>query len=280
MARKNSDAFENLVLVVGKAPWWVGVGLAAVSYFVLHAVASGPIVPTTINPGQMGEAATKGLITAIAIFAQYVFPFAFTLGAIISAITSIRKKRLYAKAARRSDVSVLNEMGWEDFEQLVGEYFRKSGYKVSRTGGNGPDGGVDLVLKKDNETYLVQCKQWKAYKVGVQPVREFYGVMTARGAVGGFFVSSGEYTAEAQAFVRGLNLELLDGRKLKEMIDAARWSPEESVAVSETGKLVVPYCPKCGKQMKKRVARQGANAGKEFWGCVAFPNCNGIRTEQ
>ena len=36
-------------------------------------------------------------------------------------------------------------------------------------------------------------------------------------------------------------------------------------------------CPKCGNQMVLRTARQGPNAGGEFWGCSSFPKCNGTR---
>ncbi len=32
-------------------------------------------------------------------------------------------------------------------------------------------------------------------------------------------------------------------------------------------------CPKCGSPMVLRTAKQGANAGKQFWGCSAFPKC-------
>lgn len=39
----------------------------------------------------------------------------------------------------------------------------------------------------------------------------------------------------------------------------------------------VPNCPECGKSMKKRIAGKGANAGKPFWGCSAYPNCHGTR---
>jgi ssDNA-binding Zn-finger/Zn-ribbon topoisomerase 1 len=35
-------------------------------------------------------------------------------------------------------------------------------------------------------------------------------------------------------------------------------------------------CPKCGSPMVKRKAKRGANAGKEFWGCSAFPRCKKI----
>lgn len=55
-------------------------------------------------------------------------------------------------------------MSWQEFELLVGEAFRLQGYEVAEIGGGGPDGGVDLVLRKDREKFLVQCKQWKAFK--------------------------------------------------------------------------------------------------------------------
>lgn len=38
-----------------------------------------------------------------------------------------------------------------------------------------------------------------------------------------------------------------------------------------------PVCPDCGKPMRKRKAKTGKNAGQEFWGCTAYPACNGVR---
>ena len=35
-------------------------------------------------------------------------------------------------------------------------------------------------------------------------------------------------------------------------------------------------CPKCGSQMLKRKSKRGANIGKQFWGCSAFPQCRSI----
>lgn len=37
-----------------------------------------------------------------------------------------------------------------------------------------------------------------------------------------------------------------------------------------------PNCPHCKKPMVIKVARTGKNAG-DFWGCVAYPKCRGIR---
>ena len=102
-----------------------------------------------------------------------------------------RRKRanLYQYVAKQPVKSALNEITWREFEMLVGEWFRKQGYTVTETGGVA-DGGVDIILTKDGETYLVQCKQWKAYKVGVNIVRELLGVMVTQGAAGGYLVTS------------------------------------------------------------------------------------------
>lgn len=37
-----------------------------------------------------------------------------------------------------------------------------------------------------------------------------------------------------------------------------------------------PICPVCSSPMVKRLARRGANAGNEFWGCSRYPNCKGV----
>ena len=38
----------------------------------------------------------------------------------------------------------------------------------------------------------------------------------------------------------------------------------------------IPCCPKCGKAMVLRTVKSGKNAGKQFWGCSAYPHCKGI----
>ncbi|AHF90697.1 DNA topoisomerase [Opitutaceae bacterium TAV5] len=37
-----------------------------------------------------------------------------------------------------------------------------------------------------------------------------------------------------------------------------------------------PPCPDCGSPMHRRKAKTGPNAGKEFWGCTAYPACKAI----
>ena len=164
-------------------------------------------------------------------------------------------------------------ISWRDFELLIGEAYRQRGYHVTETGGGGADGGVDLVLSKGRETWLVQCKQWRATKVSVQIVRELLGVMTARGATGAYVVTSGSFTAEARAFVEGRNIELVDGPELLRLIGSVPASEEMAFSqpVAETPAAL--SCPKCAATMVIRMARDGP----PFWGCSKFPQCRGTR---
>jgi four helix bundle suffix protein len=45
----------------------------------------------------------------------------------------------------------------------------------------------------------------------------------------------------------------------------------------EDGGHKAPDCPTCGERMVLRTARQGKQAGTQFWGCSGYPECKGTR---
>ena len=284
MARKRKQSpFEDLIDIVSMLPWWVGVLLALIAYFVLHHYATAEVVPAE-SVAKLGANVASQLGKTLAMFGQYLLPFAFIIGAGISAYGRHKRGALFMDVQESSSTSAINNMNWQEFEMLVGEAFRRRGYAVAETGGGGADGGVDLVLRQDGEKYLVQCKQWKAYKVGVSTIRELYGVMAAGGAVGGFVVTSGVFTQEAKSFAEGRNIALIDGLELMEMIKQVQRQPHAATAMPQRTPLNVaaaatpttPNCPKCGNAMVRRTAKQGANIGNAFWGCSNYPQCRGI----
>ncbi len=93
MARQRTSPMEEMILVATKLPWWACLLLALVSYAVLHVMAMRPVMPATVVPGQMGDAVARGLITTLAMFGQYVMPFAFALAALLSAVNEYRNKK-------------------------------------------------------------------------------------------------------------------------------------------------------------------------------------------
>jgi hypothetical protein len=105
-------------------------------------------------------------------------------------------------------------MNWRQFEQLTGEAFRRQGYAVEETGLGGADGGIDLILRKDGLTTLVQCKQWQNRQVGVKVVREMYGLLLHHLAAGVKIVALGNYTTDARDFAQGKAIELIHGGEL------------------------------------------------------------------
>lgn len=283
MARKSrTSPLEDMLSLVALMPWWVGVAIAAVGYLVLHRMATPPQV-TALQPGQITGLMAQSMITGLAYAGQFVVPFVGLVGAVISFVRRRQRRALVTDVVQAKGADALDSMSWREFEMLVGEAFRLQGYGVTEIGGGGADGGVDLVLKKDNEKFLVQCKQWKAFKVGVDVVRELYGVMAAKGATGGFVVTSGTFTSDATAFASGRNVKLIDGQRLFGLLKQARQSvsaqstnaPPSSGASPLAG--VVLTCPICAADMVKRTAKKGASAGSQFWGCSKYPACRGTR---
>lgn len=268
--RKQSPA-EDLVDLVAMLPWWAGVALAMVSYLVLHAYAARPVLPL---PGATPGAHVAGIVTTIwhglAGIGQYVIPLLCVAGAVISAVGRKRRRGLLLQAVKPGGAAAIADMSWQEFELLVGEAFRRRGCSVLEKGGGGADGGVDLVLDKAGERYLVQCKHWRAFKVGVSVVREFYGLMAAEGAVGGYIVTSGVFSDEAREFASGRNVELISGTELPGLLGISK------KAVSVAPQAAAPLCPRCRRPMTHRVARRGTSAGKPFWGCSTYPACRGV----
>jgi restriction system protein len=307
MSRRKQSVFEDLIEITSMLPWWAGVGIAVAFYIGLHQVAIMEMVVPTDGKG-IGHFVGQQIYKTFAMYLQYIVPALLLIGAAVSAFKRRSRRALHGKVAAAGVKSALERMSWKQFEQLAGEHFRRRGFAVQENEASGADGGVDLVLTRGADHYLVQCKQWRARQVGVAPVRELYGVMAAKGAAGGYVVTSGVFTDEAKRFAEGREIELIDGEQLFGMISAqaetgkptaarhpnplpARGKREISpsldpgslsgMTVPMSGKTAskseVPACPECSSPMVPRTARKGSNAGNSFWGCSSFPKCRGIR---
>lgn len=81
--------------------------------------------------------------------------------------------RILPKIKNSQDI---NELTWEQFEELTAEIYEYLGYKTEVIGGSGGDGGIDVLARKGRKKTIVQCKHWKD-SVGVTIVREMFGVL-------------------------------------------------------------------------------------------------------
>jgi restriction system protein len=176
--------------------------------------------------------------------------------------------------AKTLSLDLLNLLEWKRFEEVCAAYFETLAFRslVTRTGA---DGGVDMhlfVAGEDKPSIVVRCKAWKTYEVGVEPIKELLGVMSAARVSEGVFVTTGTFTAEAYGFAGGRNIHLIDGPDLVAKLRAL--APEPHRAVSElatAGDYTTPTCPSCAIKMIRQNARAG---GDPYWGCANYPRCN------
>src|SRR5665213_3316336 len=171
MARRDG-IFDDLMSIGLKLPWKAGVAAAAVIFVALHLVAmytQAPVNAKTVT--DMGAVVQRGFVHVFAEFLQYIIPAGLLIGTTVGYFKQRQAGALFA-FARAKPKPAIASMSWRDFEKLVGEVFRRQGFKVSGFGGQGPDGGVDLGLTKNGQRHLVQCKHWRKRQVGVTVVRE------------------------------------------------------------------------------------------------------------
>ncbi|MFI5339392.1 MAG: restriction endonuclease, partial [Candidatus Methylomirabilales bacterium] len=230
------------------------------------------VVPLFIPAGSVTSStfALKAILGIGSVAAPFI-ALVLLLPAPLAAFRQYRKRRLLDK---QKDLGSIRSLSWRRFETLVGEAYRRQGYAVSGNASDCPDGGVDLVLKRDGSTLLVQCKQWKAWKVGVKVVREILGVMTDRHADGAIIVTSGLFTQEARSFAAGKPIELIEGQQLAELVLSVQDGPAATAPHAGTASRKI--CPKCGADMVLRTAQRGTHTGQQFWGCSRFPACKQI----
>jgi len=275
MARRKESGIE----VLASLPWPVCIVLGLLAYIGFR-YGIGWYLSLSSNPvlAGMGKQIATGSYAPLGWMALGIC----WAGALISFFRQRSRRRLLDT---QTGLDSLRAMSWREFEMLVGEAFRRRGYAIQETGLGGADGGIDLILRKDGKTTLVQCKQWKTQRVDVKVVREMFGLLAHHGAAAVKIVAVGDYTPDALRFAQGKPIELIHGEALLAMVREGQMPPPARAATIDIIAAVTtprdstppanPVCPKCGTEMVQRSNRQTKD---HFWGCPKYPACRGTRT--
>jgi len=263
--------------ILSRFPWWVSCIVSATVYIFMKYLIPYILSEYYIPAGEANahnfaaHGMYKGFADALSLFAPFI-AFILLIAAPVSFINSKRKKQLIEK---QEDINTIHSLKWDEFEKLMGEVFRRQGYFVKENSNKGqPDGGIDLILKRDGEVTIVQCKHWRARQVGARVVRELYGVVSSENAAKGILVTSGLFTPDAKSFAMNKPIEMIDGNQLLSLIG----NVQKKHTISNTSEILCEICPECGSEMILRTAKKGMNAGRQFWGCSRFPKCRGTKT--
>lgn len=269
--RTKRSAFDALATM----PWPAGFLAGIIGFILVHYG-----IPWFLSHqgGMLAQGFAKQSSPVFATLAWMLFGICW-IAALASFLNARRRRRFLDT---RTTLESLSTGGWRQFEQLVGEAFRRQGHAVEETGMGGPDGGIDLILRKDGQRTLVQCKQWKRQQVGVSVVREMAGLLAHHQAQAVKIVCLGTFTLDAEAFARGKPIELIGGEQLLAMIkkvtpteisaafNSQRVEPMPPISAGSTPEALA--CPRCGGALVRRINRR---TGQGFLGCSRFPKCRG-----
>ncbi|MEH6491951.1 restriction endonuclease [Halopseudomonas sp.] len=221
MARSQRPALlSDLLILLGRLPWWINLVFALFSWLLLHPFASSPL--PLFDRAAGGGVLTDSLFRQLARYAQYLLPFGFCAVALAALGYRVAQQRHLQATPPPAPAVLLQTMEWPAFRHLLEQAFRSKGYRVLGNTLPEPDGSCDLLLQQAGERYLVHCRYWHARQLKVAPLRDLFARVVSEGAAGGFVVTRGGFTAEAKMFAAERQLELVDGARLQRWVLASR----------------------------------------------------------
>ena len=99
---KRQSALEDLIGIVARQPWWVGVLLALLSFIAMHLLAGMAITPPKNLQG-LGSSGLQNVAKILGTIAQYVLPVVFLIGSAISALWQLNRGHLPSRSTGTFD---------------------------------------------------------------------------------------------------------------------------------------------------------------------------------
>ncbi len=113
-----------------------------------------------------------------------------------------------------------------DYEMFIGHEYEKKGYKVTYTGITDrlEDKGRDLIVQKDNEILIIQCKNWSKYKeIHENHICQLFGTTVQYNIENNslfkatpVFITSATLSETALKFAEYLGVQVIQNKKLEE----------------------------------------------------------------
>ncbi len=170
-------------------------------------------------------------------------------------------------------LDLIRDIEWKRFAEVCRKLYEMRGIRCE-TSAPGTDDGIDLRLYQDDTgqvTSLVQCTVQGGQQVGARPVLGLLGAMTHEKIGKAFFMSGGQFSADAKAVAERNRITLIDGTMLLMMLKRLPEADRRHLLEFATdGDYKTPTCPACGSKMKLIAGTPGY---PEFWECQRYPEC-------
>lgn len=128
------------------------------------------------------------------------------------------EKKLSRNPDKRITVDEIEHLNGFQFEELIGELFRKAGCKVTVTKKSG-DQGADIIVEKDGVSTAIQTKKY-AGSVGNTAVQEVVAAMKYYDCDKAMVITTGTFTKGAFELAGRNGVQLIDKNGLDDLFDS------------------------------------------------------------
>ncbi|MDQ0875000.1 restriction system protein [Paenibacillus sp. V4I3] len=136
---------------------------------------------------------------------------------------------------QRANINEIDNMSGTMFERYLEQFFKRQGWEVKRTGGQG-DYGADLILKSATKKVIVQAKRWKQ-NVGYEAIQQAYSAKDVYKATEAWVITNSRFTEQARDGAKRLGIKLWDRDVLIEQMAGVNAS--QTIKVSEQEQQIV-----------------------------------------
>lgn len=128
------------------------------------------------------------------------------------------------------------------FEELVADVYGDFGYQVICTGYSN-DGGIDVILVKDDLTVGIQVKRSKN-KIKLEQLRSLLGALMIKGYKVGMFVCTSDFQRGVYDIAERFSIELINGNRFYDQLKEAQIIRNQlsSIDLSNIKKLYYDDC--------------------------------------
>lgn len=126
------------------------------------------------------------------------------------------------------------------FEEVVADIYKDYGYNAICTGYS-KDGGIDVILSKDNKTIGVQVKRTKN-NIKVEQIRALLGSLLINNYQSGIFISTSNFQRGANTIGESNSIELVSGDKFYNKLKEAQIIKNKSNTFDLCGVTNLFYC--------------------------------------
>lgn len=158
-------------------------------------------------------------------------------------LNSKRVSKLFSavaeKTTKNTKISISrNNQGGHEFEQLIAAALRALDFNNVKVTSYGADGGVDISCTNETKLgttvkFFIECKHQPTTTIGRPIVQKLDSAVKDGKADKGMIITSGTFSPEAIEYARRVGIDLIDGNKLKNILQQTGTYLELNIAPSE-----------------------------------------------